>query len=252
MAPPLPPHQHERGQVQRPDNRDRGRHRRGHPVALHDARQQVMARGREQRERAGRGGRQDDAEQQRKRRAAPLERRRAGARRRAQQHVRGDRQRKAAMPEQIKPRGGLFARAEQAGRREQTRKGQHVRAGHETREQVAGREREQRFLAQDRVLAEQQAGRHHVVDDDRRLVHGNEAPHASKRHAREWRQCDEDRGRHDHHRDREPPLLPAGRQRRHEQVRRIRRVVVVGGCGTHAERGHHASSTPRSRSWRTA
>jgi hypothetical protein len=250
---PLPPQQHERREIQPPDDRDRVRHRRGHPVAVHDARQQIVAGGREQRERGGRACGQRDAQQHGNRRAAPLQRWAARARGRAQQRVHAERQRKAAVPEQIQPCGGLLAGAEQAGRREQPRKGQHVRAGHEAREQVAAGEREQRFLAQDRELAEQQPGRHDVADDDRRLVHRNEAPYPRQLRARERRERDEDRDRHEHRREREPPLAPARRQRRHEHVRRLRRVVVGGGGRlAHAERGRHASPTPRSSSWRTA
>src|SRR3954470_23932152 len=68
------------------------------------------------------------------------------------------------MPKPIEPNGGLQSRAEDAGRRERSRKGQRMRNHDQGTEQVAARNYQECPLAQNKELSEQKSGGHAVAD----------------------------------------------------------------------------------------
>src|SRR5262249_34593589 len=84
-----------------------------------------------------------------------------------EQRVADDGDGQSCMPKPIQPNGGLQSRAQDAGRRERSRERQRMRDDDQGREQVAARNDQERPLAQDEELSEQESGGDAVADKKR-------------------------------------------------------------------------------------
>ena len=148
-------------------------------VAEHNLGEDVLTRGGEERQPAHgaedrRYAREDGTTSARARstRAAPFV---------LHQSVCDDEEREAAMPEHIQPGSALGAGAKQAGRREQPREREGVRDGHESGEQIAAGQHEQRPGLQKPELTEEQHRGHQIVDHERRFIDWDEGRDLSER-----------------------------------------------------------------------